>query len=68
MSTKKDEDEFVGYAAHVSQMKDFVLPVPPPEERPQTVWDMYAAEEASKSRKTPAKQSPSGAAHAEQEK
>lgn len=67
MSTKKDDDEFVGYAAHVSQMPDFVLPVPPPEERPASVWHMYAADEASKSKKT-AKQSPSGAAHAEQEK
>lgn len=67
MSTKKNDDEvFVGHAAHVSQMPDFVLPVPPPEERPATVWHMLAAEEAANTKKT--KQSPSGAAHAEQEK
>lgn len=66
MTSKKDNEEFVGHAAHVSQMKDFELPVPPPEERPATVWHMYAAEEATNTKKT--KQSPSGAALAEQEK
>lgn len=66
MSTKKNDDEFVGHAAHVSQMPDFELPVTPPEERPATVWHMYAADEATNTKKT--KQSPSGAAPAEQEK
>jgi hypothetical protein len=68
MSAKKsDDEEFVGHAAHVSQMPDFELPVPPQDERPASVWHMYAADEA-KSKKSTAKQSPSGAAHAEQEK
>jgi hypothetical protein len=68
MSTKKSE-EFKGHALHVTQMDNFELVVPQADERPQTVWDMYAAAEAetSKSKKT-TKQSSVDAAPAEQEK
>jgi hypothetical protein len=71
MSTKRnDDEEFVGHALHVTQMKDFEAVPPSADERPQTVWHMLAAEEAesSKSKKATSKQSPSGAANAEQEK
>lgn len=65
---KSDDEEFTGYALHVTQMKGFEPAPPPADERPQTVWHMTAAaDESSKSKKT-TKQSSSGAAHAEQEK